>query len=382
MATNQRAGIIAKYAKEFGPILQSPFSSSTPVAPGVFSAGSGASSASWFLPTLPSLPSLPTLPTLPSLPTISTVTGMSLSSSGGYALQFFFYFFLYGLVLFLMLILVHYAVYPVFQFVPGGKGIIPITTTTDYSMYWNKGIQPITAAPDRSITADSLINYKFENQYSVSIDICLTDLTGKSGLDRLIFYSSTSPFDPTTSSLQSGAVANGIASQFSNKSTGVSMICYVDDNTNDIIVTYFLNAGDGSKVQRSSFPIQNIPLYTPLRIMIVYDTNIFTVYYNGLQVSQTSVGGTSPQNPGKNEIFYANTRTGKCGYVQTLMLWSRAVHQEELAGVKVALTPISKFAMPKFTPGSGPDTCGNSSILSDISSIWANSPSPTPLPSA
>jgi hypothetical protein len=382
MATNQRAGIIAKYAKEFGPILQSPFSPSTAVAP-AGSAGSWGFSALPTLPTLPSLPSLSSLsslPSLPSLPAISTVTGMSISSSGGYALQFFFYFFLYGLVLFLMLILIHYAVYPMFQFVPGGKGIIPITTTTDYSMYWNAGMQPITPAPDRSILADSLINYKFENQYSVSIDICLTDLTGKSGLDRLIFYSSTSPFDPTTS-LQSGAVANGIASQFSNKSTGVSMICYVDDSTNDVIVTYFLNAGDGSTVQRSSFPIQNIPLYTPFRIMIAYDTNIFTVYYNGLQVSQTSVGGTSPQNPGKSQIFYANTRTGKCGYVQTLMLWSRAVHQEELAGVKVALTPISKFAMPKFTPGSGPDTCGNS-MLTDLTSIWANSPSPTPVPSA
>ena len=301
---------------------------------------------------------------------------MSVASSGGYALQFFFYFFLYGLVIFLILILVHYAVYPVFQFVPGGKGLIPIVTTNDYSMYWNSGIQPLTPAPNTAVTTDSLVNYAFENQYSVSIDICLTDLTGKAGLDRLIFYTATTPFNPSTSQLQAGAATNGLATQLASNPVGVSMICYVNDTTNDVIVTYFLKANDGSTVQRSSFPIQNIPLYTPFRIMITYDTNIFTVYYNGLQVSQTSVGGTNPLNPGQKQVFYANTRSGKCGYVQTLMLWPRSVHQEELAGVKVALTPITKFNMPKYTPGSGPDTCGNS-MLTQLSNIWANSPSPS-----
>jgi len=307
---------------------------------------------------------------------------MTSSSSGGYALQFFFYFFLYGLVIFLILILIHYAVYPVFQFVPGGKGVIPIVTTTDYSMYWNAGIQPITPAPDPAVMGDSLVNYAFENNYSVSADMCLTDLTGKSGLDRLIFYSSTTPFNPATSPLHAGAVANGIATQFSSNPVGVSMICYVDDTTNDILVTYFLKSSDGSIVQRSSFPIQNIPLYTPFRIMITYDTNIFTVYYNGLQVSQTSVGGTNPIHPGQKQVFYANTRPGKCGYVQTLMLWGRPVRQEELAGVKVGLTPITRFAMPKYTPGSGSDSCGNSMFSQpsgnvDLTKLWANSPSPS-----
>jgi len=327
------------------------------------------------------------MPALPSFSGMSSaLTSTTTGSSGGYALQFFFYFFLYGLVIFLILLLVHYAVYPIFQFVPGGKGIIPIVTTNDYSMYWNAGIQPISPAPDVKVTGDTLINYAFENQYSVSIDICLTDLTGKSGLDRLIFYSSTSPFDPATSPLQAGAVTNGIATQFASNPVGVSMICYVDDNTNDVIVTYFLKSSDGSTVQRSSFPIQNIPLYTPFRLMITYDTNIFTVYYNGVQVSQTSVGGTNPIHPGQKQVFYANTRTGKCGYVQTMMLWARAVHQEELAGVKVSLTPIARFAMPKYTPGSGPDSCVSSMMTDltnanvDVGALWGNSPSPSSTP--
>ena len=115
--------------------------------------------------------------------------------------------------------------------------------------------------------------------------------------------------------------------------------------------------------------------------MITYDTNIFTVYYNGLQVSQTSVGGTNPINSGQKQVFYANTRTGKCGYVQTLMLWARGVRQEELASVKVALTPVERFKMPKYTPGSGPDTCGNS-MLTKLTNVWDNSPSPSSSPTS
>jgi hypothetical protein len=345
MATNQRVGIIAKYAQG---IMGKPPITGVGSLPTLGSLPSLPTLGS--LPSLPSLGSLPSLPTLGSLPSFGSLGSASTpttTSSGGYALEFLFYFFLYGFTIFLLLLLVHFTVRPIFQVVPGGKGILPIPTTSDYSLYWAKGIQPTTPAPDRTVVGDSLISYPFVKVYTVSADICLTSLAGHSGLDRLIFYcSSDSSFSLDTFSLTPNL---SLSEQFATKVNGVSMICYVADDTNDLIVTYFMkSASDGSIVQRSSFPIQNIPLYTPFRVTIVYDKNMITVYFNGVQVSQTTLANTNPRNEARH-AFYANTLSSKCGYVQTLLLWNRPLLYSEITGNTVALTPIAKFNMPPKT---------------------------------
>jgi hypothetical protein len=153
----------------------------------------------------------------------------------------------------------------------------------------------------------------------------------------------TFSFDATRS------LSDNIAS--STQSQNVCMFCYIADDTNDLLVTYLLK-NDGATRPYNSFPIQNIPLYTPFRLTIAYDTNIFTVYFNGVQVSQTSVAKTSPRETG-NHKFYSNTTPAKCGYVQTLMLWNRPVQYTELAAIPVSLTPLAKFSklpMPQPTP--------------------------------
>jgi hypothetical protein len=263
---------------------------------------------------------------------------------------------LYGFVIFLLLMLVHFTLMPMFRFIPGGKGIIPIATSSDYTLYWAKGVQPITPAPDRTVVSDTLRTYRFVKSYTVSADICLTSLAGHSGLDRLIFFCSNegaalpSPLTPNLS----------LSENFATRVNGASMICYVADNTNDLIVTYFMkSARDGSIVQRSSFPIQNIPLYTPFRITIVYDMNLFTVYFNGVQVSQTTLTQTNPRNDATNHAFYANTLSSKCGYVQTLLLWNRPLAYSEITGNTVALTPMAKFAMPPKTASVPGGSCSS-----------------------
>jgi hypothetical protein len=234
-----------------------------------------------------------------------------------------------------------------FQFVPGGPGFIPIPTVVNYSKYWTDGVQPIRAAPDTEKKNDDLISFPFTKNYSVSVDIYLINLTGHKGLDRLIFYTSTdSKFHETLSTFKYDSTISLSENLASSKASGVSMICYIADDTNDIIITYFLKTDNGSIVQRSSFPIQNIPLYTAFRLSVVYDTNIFTVYYNGLQVSQTSVANTMARNPSMNQQFYANALTTKCGYVQTLLLWNHPLSYTELVSLPVSLTAVSKFGLP------------------------------------
>lgn len=345
MAQNRRPGIIQKYitqtlstaalAPSLAPV------GSTDAAKG-FGLGPGLGLG---LGTLPSMPSFSSF-SLSSLPSPSVGTS---ASGGNYMLQVLFFFFLYGFVLFLLLILIHYTVRPVFQFVPGGSGILPISTTVGYRQYWNSGAQPLPTdmVPSMTDVSDPNRGYPFLTKYSFSVDILVTDMSKSSLVDRLIFYKAAAPVVlPTTiTSLEDTMAA-----------LPVSMICYLSD-TNDLIVTHFSGQ---TAIRYNSFPIKNIPLYTPFRITHVFDTNIFTIYLNGMQVSQTTApaiqvgkGDASPQR------FFANMATGtsKCAYVQNLLLWNRPIQYSELNGVQVALTGLAKFGATPSTATS--NTCSS-----------------------
>ncbi len=264
-------------------------------------------------------------------------------------LQVLFFFFLYGFVLFLILILVHYTIRPVFQFVPGGSGVIPISTTAGYRIYWNSGSQPLVTdtVPSATDVSDPNRGYPFLTDYSFSVDVLVTDMSKSSAVDRLLFYKSAAPvaLPPKITSLEDTMAA-----------LPVSMIGYLSD-TNDLIITYFSGP---TAIRYNSFPIRNIPMYTPFRITVVVDKNIFTVYLNGMQVSQTTApaiqvgkGDATPQR------FFSNTAIGtsKCAYVQTLLLWNRPIQYSELNGVQVALTGIAKFGVAASTATS--NTCSS-----------------------
>jgi len=359
MATNKRQEVIQKYTQGVGSLLSAlpGFTAATPAqlarqtfstpayaGPGA-SAGAGAGKPFSMAAALPFSGSIANPFTATATASAAATAYGTAATSSGYTLQVLFYFFLYGFVLFLLLMLIHYAVRPIFQFVPGGSGIIPMSTSHDYKIYWNSGSQELSVAPDSSLISDILSQHDFVENYTVSVDIYLTDLTNKSFMDRLIFYNSVLPLVKDYSKSKP-TLAEDISAN-----TDVAMICYIDDSTNNLLVTYFLNdtsAQPATKVQRSCFPIQNIPLYTPFRLTIVYNKNIFTVYLNGVQVSQTNVANTSARQSGKHR-FHPNTSTTKCGNVQTLMLWNRGITYPELVGNTVALTGVKKFGIVSDT---------------------------------
>lgn len=276
----------------------------------------------------------------------SSVSSPSTSSGGNYALQVLFFFFLYGLVIFLILILIHYTVRPIFQFIPGGSGFIPINPSVDYQIYWNTGKQPEVPAPDPgSLVVDSFNSVLFSKEYTFSVDIYLTNMSQSMGLDRLIFYLAT---DNSFMKSFSFDTKLSLADNFLNNKqsmTVVSMVCYIADNTNDVICTYFLKTGNGSVVQRSSFPIKNAPMYSPFRLTVSYGKNTFTTYLNGLQVSQTSVIDATPFSSVDPYKFYANAWPTKRGNVQTLILWNREANYREIIGMPITLTSPAKFGL-------------------------------------
>jgi hypothetical protein len=323
---------------------------------------------------------MPAMPYGPKQPRIS--------SGGNYVLQVLFYLFLYGFVIFLLLVLIHYTVRPIFQFSPGGTGLVPLATTSGYSTYWNKGTQPLVTdmVPDPANLGDPLRTYPFITQYSFSIDLYITDMSTSSYVDKLLFYkagqpqTSLTPRPSTDGETGLAPKSAGCTVTPSNQSSGtsvssspspssnyrviktapvtsiedtmaalpVSMIGYLS-KTNDVVITFFCGK---TATRYSSFPIRNVPLYTPFRVTVVVETNSFTVYLNGVQLSQTKVpqmllnfSDTSPQQ------FFPNTFKGenKCGYVQNLLIWNRAITYNEIAAVPLALTTAANFGVAAST---------------------------------
>ena len=422
MAQNRRPGIIQKYVTHAisdiaTPLLGAivPSSAPAPTAPASAPSASAPSSI-WGAPvqaarafTFPTTnakkPGVPIpAPANPStfgvpafaLAGMSGMPGMSafgpkqphISSGGNYVLQVLFYLFLYGFVIFLLLVLIHYTVRPIFQFSPGGTGIVPLATTSGYSRYWNKGTQPLVTdmVPDPANLADPLRSYDFITEYSFSIDLYITDMSTSSYVDKLLFYKAGQPqtsLTPrpstdgetglapkapactvTSSSQSAGTSVSSSPSPTSNyrviktapvtsiedtmAALPVSMIGYLS-KTNDVVITFFCGK---TATRYSSFPIRNVPLYTPFRVTVVVEIHSFTVYLNGMQVSQTKVpqmllnfSDTSPQQ------FFPNTFKGenKCGYVQNLLIWNRPITYDEIAAVPLALTTAANFGVAAST---------------------------------
>ena len=273
------------------------------------------------------------------------------SENGNYTLSVLFYIVLYSFILFLILVIVHFTITPVFKFTPGAKGLVGVPSSTDDIVYWNKKSQPSTTeiAP---IANDSLSTYEFMRNFSFSVDIFLRKITEADINKRILLYLA---YQPPSSGTNTNLLVNTdftAVSEVEPTTQGVLvrksyMGMYLTD-TNDLIVT-FVSGG----TPYSTRPIKNIPFYTPFRITVVVEDKSFSVFINGQQAFQRIVPGvlTFSRPEGTPEtstqlIFYPPP-FGAPIYVQNLHLWPRAISYKEVQRAQPALALESDFgSMP------------------------------------
>jgi len=285
---------------------------------------------------------------------VSYAASYATPENGSYTLNVLFYFFLYAFILFLILILVHFTMYPVFKFTPGAKGLIGISSTTDSIVYWNNKTQPTSYAP---INNDKLSKYPFINNFSFSVDLFVRRMTDTTATTRVILYKTFANGQDPMISAPSTDQMNDITNTYMNSK--VSMFMYLT-KTNDLVVTFF-NGPNGTPY--SSRQIKNIPLYTPFRVTVVVEDKTFTVYINGRHVFQRTVAGTLALNSyrGLNteaQRFFPPPSWAdlpvKSIFLQNLHVWPRAITSSEVRTAQPALALESDFDMPKE---SGTSSC-------------------------
>ena len=286
----------------------------------------------------------------------SYASSYATAENGSYTLNVLFYLVLYAFILFLVLVVVHFTITPIFRFTPGAKGLIGLPAASDDKVYWNTKVQPAALAY-APLDNDTLGSYSFTNNFSFSTDLYVRRMTDTTATSRVILYKTfkngpqVTPAPPTAIAdpLATGPTAEQDLATY--MSTKASMYMYLTQ-TNDLVVTFF-SGPNGTPF--STREIKNIPLYTPFRITVVVQDKTFTVYINAQQAFQRTVPTALTLNTsggldtGSQRFFpppsWADQPT-KTVFLQNFHLWPRAVSYPEVQQAQPALALAADFTMP------------------------------------
>lgn len=271
------------------------------------------------------------------------------SENGNFTLSVLFYIVLYSFILFLILVIVHFSITPVFKFTPGAKGLVGVPSSTDDIVYWNKKSQPNTTEIVPTAN-DSISTYEFMRNFSFSVDIFLRKIIDAGINKRILLYLAYEPPTPTSLTNNNMIIdADFTATSGTSPTTQAVLVrksymgMYLTE-TNDLIVT-FVSGG----IPYSTRPIKNIPFYTPFRVTVVVEDKSFSVFINGQQAFQRIVPGvlTFSRPEGTDDTskllkFYPPP-FGPPIYVQNLHLWPRAISYKEVQRAQPALALESDF---------------------------------------
>ena len=267
------------------------------------------------------------------------------SSAATYTISLLYYIVLFIFVAFLLAVLIHFTITPIFRFKPGDKGLITIPAASDRWLYWNDKAQPrpLRLAPPEG---DKGGMYPFENNFTVSIDLLVRRLAQTTQKNRLVLVKANR-FKPDD--WLNAAPTDDIQAYMSTKA---SMIVYFDENNDLNVCAYIGQTGTPA----NSKPLKNIPLYKPFRLTIVVEERLFTVYLDGQHVFQRAVATGIIRNgmdtginvANQNQGFYApplwsDTAEQQSIYHQNLMVWHRPIMAPEVREASPALALESHF---------------------------------------
>lgn len=227
-------------------------------------------------------------------------------------------------LIFLILLVVHYTVTPIFTFGIGDTGIIPLADTSDGQLVWTK--EP--GAADLSANFIRIL----PNSFTVSMDIFVENTTTLSSFDRIVFYRAMRPVTPDTTKT--------LMEQYPESNLLVRLL----PDTNDLVVSAITLRDPQNPMTatlESTPTILNIPVRQPFRISIVLLPQVLEVYLNGRLFGTKTFRYTLKSAPayffGPPEPFRSSVR------VMNVQYWDRGLTSVEIRKAGPALTETNLF---------------------------------------
>lgn len=257
------------------------------------------------------------------------------STSGllGNALKYLFYAAIAAFVLFIILTIVHFTVYPVFSFIPGDGGIIPIPTFGDSVTLAKEKMNP----PETALPIQGIPNCGYTIAFDLTIPADFTNLS----TPRVLVYRAAASKSPIT------GLADSLISPKDSKDITITkytdylktvydatnFIIWLDPTLNDLYVSAIVQK-DGATKMVTTDGIPNLPTKTPTRVAVVFTELFCEIYVNG-RLKQTKTfkdAGTVKEATGS--FFTTPVISGSAvalPEMRRVSYWPRAITAGEIA---------------------------------------------------
>jgi hypothetical protein len=241
----------------------------------------------------------------------------------------------------LILVVVHYTVFPVFRTRPGDKGIIPLPGSDDSKLFWKNDV----ASSDIIPTNTTPIGSK-SSEYSFMVDINLDNPTANTGSPRILL----SRGDPIDMSKETNFLANPDTSTILTVNPNFNVCIYLDKLVNDLYISVqTLSSVDTTIHLFETVIIPNIPVRKSIRLGVSVSSKFFEVYINGYLIRSKAFTNTLRETKGDFqppiEKILSNTAR-----VKNLRIWNRILSSAEFRLYNSSID---------FTLKELPDTCSS-----------------------
>ena len=239
----------------------------------------------------------------------------SFGGSGSVIARAFAYLFSILVVVFVMLLFIHYFIVPVFSFSPGSSGIIPVPGFDVGKLFWDK------TNPGQILNKDLPINFLYYN-YTLNLDIFIQNPFQFSKYPRIL--------------LSRGKVSTPSVSNSSNNTLlsiidNYNLVIALLPDTNDILVSV-LNKDNGME----NAIIRNVPIQESFRISVVVMEVALEVYINGHLIKTRQF--SAPPKDVKDDIYPASGMEKNIAKLRNLKIWAKLLTVSEI-----------KYATPKLS---------------------------------
>jgi len=252
------------------------------------------------------------------------------------------------IVVFVILLFIHFFIKPIFILHPGSPGIIPIPGFDDGTLYWDK----TTAAKIEN--KDLTISQLYSN-YSLTLDIFIQNPFQFSDNHRVLFSRGAE----YKTGILSDATIMGVLSTY-------NLAVALSPDTNDLIVSVLNINGRGEDIE-----IKNIPVQQPFKLGIVILDTAMEVYINGRLVKTKIYSDKLKDIVG--DILPAQNTEATIAKLRNLKIWPRILTASEIRYSKPDLSSAEDFAASAIPNASTCSSNINTEDSNESTSKWLNS---------
>ena len=227
-------------------------------------------------------------------------------------IQYIYYFLTILIVGLIILVIVNYTLYPIFQKRPGEKGLVPLPRSDDSKLFWK------TPATIKILLETDTPIANNVNNWSFLLDIQLDNPTANTSYPRILFTRGSLLSQPTGEYSDSDTILK--------LSNNFNVCVWLDRITNDLFVSVLTIEDKNSYIETIKIP--NIPIRKAIRLGCMVGSKVLEVYINGYLI--TSKTYTKPLRSAIGQLQPpTDTILSSTARVLNLRLWNRPISPAE-----------------------------------------------------